>query len=41
MAKSRKKKKAELKDKNQEKQFFYWAIGITVVALILAYLSFR
>ncbi len=38
MAKSRNKRKKEAQYKKQEKQFFIWAIGITIFALVLCYI---
>jgi len=40
MAKSKRKRKAELKEKQQEKAFFMWTGIITLICVILAFFYF-
>jgi len=38
MAKSKKQRKKQAQYKKQEKQFFIWAIGLTLIALVICYI---
>jgi len=41
MAKSKRKRQAEIREKNQEKKFFQITAMVTVILLVLLYFIFR